>query len=159
MPDAAEVTRSDTRSAEATVGAPTAAVEVVGVSRAFGGVRALDNVSLTIGRGEFFSLLGPSGCGKTTLLRSIAGLDLPDSGEIRLAGRDVTRIPAHRRPVNTVFQSYALFPHMTVRDNVAFGLRMKKTPPDEIDRRVVEAMGKTSIAELAARRPTQLSGG
>ena len=159
MPDVAEVNRSDTPSAEAPAGAATPAVEVVGVSRAFGSARALDNVSLTIGRGEFFSLLGPSGCGKTTLLRIIAGLDLPDSGEIRLAGRDVTHTPAHRRPVNTVFQSYALFPHMTVRDNVAFGLRMKKTPPHEIERRVAEAMEKTSIAELGARRPGQLSGG
>src|SRR6185503_12180598 len=98
-------------------------------------------------------------CGKTTLLRIIAGLDLPDSGSVRLGGRDVTHTPAHRRPVNTVFQSYALFPHMAVRDNVAFGLRMKKLLAPEIDRRVVEGMEKTSIIELAARRPTQLSGG
>src|SRR6266545_82791 len=159
MPDTAEVTRPDTRSAEAPAGAATPAVEVAGVSRAFAGVRALDNVSLAIGRGEFFSLLGPSGCGKTTLLRIIAGLDLPDTGEVRLAGRDVTHTPAHRRPVNTVFQSYALFPHMTVRDNVAFGLRMKKLPFPDIDRRVAAVMEKTSIAELAARRPAQLSGG
>jgi spermidine/putrescine transport system ATP-binding protein len=159
MPDAAEVTQSDTRSAEAPAGASTPAVEVADVSRAFAGVRALDNVSLSIGRGEFFSLLGPSGCGKTTLLRIIAGLDLPDSGEVRLAGRDVTHTPAHRRPVNTVFQSYALFPHLSVHDNVTFGLRMKKLPAVDIDRRVAEVMEKTSIAELAARRPTQLSGG
>ena len=159
MPDAAQVTRPDTRSAQSPAGGATPAVEVVAVSRAFGSARALDNVSLTIGRGEFFSLLGPSGCGKTTLLRIIAGLDLPDSGEVRLAGRDVTHTPAHRRPLNTVFQSYALFPHLTVRDNVAFGLRMKKTPAPEIDRRVAEVMEKTSIAELAARRPSQLSGG
>jgi len=159
MPDVAEVTQSDTPSVEAPAGVSTPAVEVTGVSRAFSGVRALDNVSLTIGRGEFFSLLGPSGCGKTTLLRIIAGLDLPDSGSVRLGGRDVTHTPAHRRPVNTVFQSYALFPHMTVRDNVAFGLRMKKLLAPEIDRRVVEGMEKTSIIELAARRPTQLSGG
>ncbi|HEU0008515.1 MAG TPA: ABC transporter ATP-binding protein, partial [Verrucomicrobiae bacterium] len=117
------------------------------------------NVSLAIGRGEFFSLLGPSGCGKTTLLRIIAGLDLPDTGEVRLAGRNVTNTPAHRRPVNTVFQSYALFPHLSVRENVAFGLRMKKLPAPDIDRRVAEVMEKTSIGELAARRPAQLSGG
>ena len=159
MPDAAEVTQPGTRSAEAPGGAPKPAVEVTCVSRAFAGVRALDNVSLGIGRGEFFSLLGPSGCGKTTLLRIIAGLDLPDSGEVRLSGRDVTHTPAHRRPVNTVFQSYALFPHLTVRDNVAFGLRMKKLPASEIDRRVAEGMEKTSISELAARRPAHLSGG
>ena len=159
MSNTAEVVQPDTRSTQAAAGALTPAVEVAGISRAFAGVRALDNVSLSIGRGEFFSLLGPSGCGKTTLLRIIAGLDLPDSGEVRLAGRDVTHTPAHRRPVNTVFQSYALFPHMTVRDNVAFGLRMKKLPAAEIDRRVPEVMEKTSIAELAARRPAQLSGG
>lgn len=159
MPYAAEVTQPDTRSAQAPVGAATPAVDVVAVSRNFAGIRALDNVSLVIRRGEFFSLLGPSGCGKTTLLRIIAGLDLPDTGEVRLAGRDVTHTPAHRRPVNTVFQSYALFPHMTVRDNVAFGLRMKKIPAPDIDRRVAEVMEKASITELAARRPAQLSGG
>jgi spermidine/putrescine transport system ATP-binding protein len=159
MPDAAEVTQPVTHCAEPRAGAHTPAVEVAGVSRAFAGVRALDNVSLAIARGEFFSLLGPSGCGKTTLLRIIAGLDLPDSGEVRLAGRDVTHTPAHRRPVNTVFQSYALFPHMTVRDNVSFGLRMKKLPAADVDRRMAGVMEKTSIAELAARRPAQLSGG
>ncbi len=159
MPDAAEVTRPATHCAESSAGAATSAVEVAGVSRAFAGVRALENVSLAIARGEFFSLLGPSGCGKTTLLRIIAGLDLPDTGEVRLAGREVTHTPAHRRPVNTVFQSYALFPHLNVRDNVAFGLRMKKLPAPDIDRRVAAVMEKTSIAELAARRPAQLSGG
>jgi len=159
MPDAAEVTGPDIRSAEASAGAPAPAVEVAGVSRAFAGVRALDNVSLAIARGEFFSLLGPSGCGKTTLLRIIAGLDLPDTGEVRLAGRDVTHTPAHRRPVNTVFQSYALFPHLTVGDNVAFGLRMRRIPAADIDRRVAAVMEKTSIAELSMRRPAQLSGG
>src|SRR5262249_54091398 len=101
------------------------AIELREVTRRFGPFTALAGVSLQILRGEFFSLLGPSGCGKTTLLRLIAGLDLPDSGSLRIGGRETAGVPAHRRPVNTVFQSYALFPHLTVRDNVAFGLRMK----------------------------------
>src|SRR6476620_5031125 len=106
-------------------GASPQAVELENLTRRFGEIQALDRVSLQIQQGEFFSLLGPSGCGKTTLLRLIAGLELPDSGTIRIAGQQAEGIPAHRRPVNTVFQSYALFPHLKVWDNVAFGLRMK----------------------------------
>jgi spermidine/putrescine transport system ATP-binding protein len=134
-------------------------VEIADVSRCFGDYIALNHVSLTIARGEFFSLLGPSGCGKTTLLRIIAGLDLADSGTVRLGGRDVTNTPAHQRPVNTVFQSYALFPHLTVRDNVAFGLRMKRTPDADVNRRVEAAMELTQITAFAERRPAQISGG
>ncbi len=136
-----------------------AAVEVDRVSRRFGEHVALDQVSLTIREGEFFSMLGPSGCGKTTLLRLIAGLDLPDSGCIRIAGVDASETPAHLRPVNTVFQSYALFPHLSVRDNVAFGLRMKKVPEAEVAQRVDEALELVRIASFAARKPQQLSGG
>ncbi len=136
-----------------------AAVECLAVSRRFGPVTALDAVSLQVPRGEFFSLLGPSGCGKTTLLRLLAGLDRPDSGEIRLGGRPATDLPPHRRPVNTVFQSYALFPHLTVRENVAFGLRMKRVPRAEVERRVAAAMALTRIEDLAERRPARLSGG
>jgi spermidine/putrescine transport system ATP-binding protein len=135
------------------------AIEADGLTRRFGTVEALARVSLKIRRGEFFSLLGPSGCGKTTLLRLIAGLDLPDEGSLKICTRDVAGVPAHKRPVNTVFQSYALFPHMTVRENVAFGLRMKKIPPPQIAERTGRAMELVQISELAGRRPAQLSGG
>jgi spermidine/putrescine transport system ATP-binding protein len=119
----------------------------------------LAGVSLTINKGEFFSLLGPSGCGKTTLLRLIAGLDAPDAGTLRISGQDVSAIPAHRRPVNTVFQSYALFPHLNVRDNVGFGLRMKQVPRPEQTQRVDRVMALVQISDLAKRRPAELSGG
>ncbi len=135
------------------------AVEVDVVSRRFGDFLALDRVSLTIREGEFFSLLGPSGCGKTTLLRIIAGLDLPDEGTVRIGGADASSLPAHRRPVNTVFQSYALFPHLSVRDNVAFGLRMKRVVEAEVAERVERAMEMVQIVPYAARKPAQLSGG
>jgi len=135
------------------------AIEARGLVRQFGSVKALNDVSVTIRKGEFFSLLGPSGCGKTTLLRIIAGLDLPDAGSLIIGGTDAEDIPAHKRPVNTVFQSYALFPHMTVHDNVAFGLRMKKVPAAQIAERVERAMALVQISELADRRPGQLSGG
>jgi spermidine/putrescine transport system ATP-binding protein len=135
------------------------AIEVERVRRRFGEHTALDDVSLTVREGEFFSLLGPSGCGKTTLLRILAGLDLPDAGSVRIGGVDAREIPAHRRPVNTVFQSYALFPHLSVRENVAFGLRMKKVAPAEIDRRVAAAMDLVQIAPLADRKPAEISGG
>ena len=135
------------------------AVEMHGLVRRFGQMEALAKVSLAIRQGEFFSLLGPSGCGKTTLLRIIAGLDLPDAGSLRISGKDVAHIPAHKRPVNTVFQSYALFPHLTVRDNVAFGLRMARVPAAEIAGRVKRVMALVQIAELSERQPAQLSGG
>jgi spermidine/putrescine transport system ATP-binding protein len=135
------------------------AVEAVNLTRRFGDVTALDSVSLSVARGEFFSLLGPSGCGKTTLLRLIAGLDFPDSGMLRLNGRDSLAIPAQDRTVNTVFQSYALFPHLNVRDNVAFGLRMKQIARAEIETRVRGIMELTRINELASRHPSQISGG
>jgi spermidine/putrescine transport system ATP-binding protein len=114
---------------------------------------------LNIRKGEFFSLLGPSGCGKTTLLRIIAGLEFPSSGEILIAGKNVASIPACERPVNTVFQSYALFPHMSVKDNVAFGLRMKKVSNSEISRRVDRIMEIVQISQFSDRKPQQLSGG
>lgn len=135
------------------------AVELHEVTRRFGTVAALDRVSLSIHQGEFFSLLGPSGCGKTTLLRVIAGLETTDSGTVKIAGLDAQNIPAHRRPVNTVFQSYALFPHLDVRQNIAFGLRMRKTPSPEIDRRVDAVSSLVQVADLVDRRTHQLSGG
>ena len=137
----------------------TAAVEVENLVRRFGEVEALSHVSLSIRPGECFSLLGPSGCGKTTLLRIIGGLDMPDEGTVRIGGVDARDIPAHRRPVNTVFQSYALFPHLTVFDNIAFGLRMKQRPKAEIQERVKRIMDMVEITPLADRKPAQISGG
>jgi len=135
------------------------AVELDRVVRRFGQIQALSAVSLRAHAGEFFSLLGPSGCGKTTLLRLIAGLDLPDEGTVRIDGADTRDVPAHKRPVNTVFQSYALFPHLSVFDNVVFGLRMNRIPPAELAPRARRVMDMVEIAPLADRRPAQLSGG
>lgn len=144
-------------SASAPPSAP--AVELQHVVRRFGTVEALAGVSLSIRRGEFFSLLGPTGCGKSTLLRVIAGLDLPDSGAVRIGGVDALRLPAWKRPVNTVFQSYALFPHLSVSENVAFGLRMKRLSAHDIVRRTSAALELTQITPLAGRHPQELSGG
>ena len=119
----------------------------------------LAGVSLSVRRGEFFSLLGPSGCGKTTLLRIIAGLDLPDNGGLRIGGVESLRIPAWKRPVNTVFQSYALFPHLSVSENIAFGLRMKGQSSHDIVRNTTSVMELTQILPLAGRHPNELSGG
>jgi spermidine/putrescine transport system ATP-binding protein len=138
---------------------PEPAIEVRGLVRRFGDYLALDHVDLTVREGEFFSLLGPSGCGKTTLLRIIAGLDQADGGELRIAGSPAGEIPAHQRPVNTVFQSYALFPHLSVKDNVAFGLRMKKVPAAEIAKRVDAVLELVQITKFADRKPAMLSGG
>jgi spermidine/putrescine transport system ATP-binding protein len=129
------------------------------LSRRYGDHLALENLNLTVGAGEFFSLLGPSGCGKTTTLRLIAGFDRPDQGRVLLQGRDMTRVPPHRRPVNLVFQNYALFPHLNVWDNVAFGPRSLRLPETDIRRRVGEVLEVVRLADLARRRPQQLSGG
>jgi spermidine/putrescine transport system ATP-binding protein len=136
-----------------------AAIGLVGVSKRFGSVGAVDDVSLEIGEGEFFSLLGPSGCGKTTTLRMVAGFELPDEGSIVLQGSDVTTVPANRRPVNMVFQQYALFPHMSVYDNVAFGLKVKRVPRTDHPGRVQEMLRVVSLEGLDKRRARQLSGG
>lgn len=135
------------------------AVELRNVVKRYGEVTAVDHVSLEIRDGEFFALLGPSGCGKTTTLRMIAGFEHPSSGSILIHGREMAAIPPHRRPVNTVFQSYALFPHMTVAQNVAFGLEMQRRPKAEIAARVREALELVRLSDLADRRPRQLSGG
>ncbi|GAB2481306.1 polyamine ABC transporter ATP-binding protein [Streptosporangium sandarakinum] len=134
-------------------------LQITGVSRRFGEVTALSEVSLDIRQGEFFALLGPSGCGKTTLLRILAGFESPDSGAVTLDGADLLSLPAHRRPINLMFQSYALFPHMTVAKNVAYGLERERLPRAEIRERVEEVLAKVGLAEMAGRRPQQLSGG
>ncbi|MEO3788274.1 ABC transporter ATP-binding protein [Actinocorallia sp. B10E7] len=134
-------------------------VSVEGVTRRFGDVTALDDLSLEVRQGEFFALLGPSGCGKTTLLRVLAGFDLPDSGAVTLEGEDLLRLPAHRRPVNLMFQSYALFPHMTVEKNIAYGLEREGLPRAEIRQRVGEVLETIGLTSAARRRPAQLSGG
>jgi spermidine/putrescine ABC transporter ATP-binding subunit len=124
-----------------------------------GGVVAVDNVSLDIQQNEFFALLGPSGCGKTTLLRMISGLDTPSEGQIMIGGEDMSNTPPNKRPTNMVFQSYAVFPHMTVRDNVAYGLRVTGVAEDEVKRRVGEGLEMVKLSHLADRKPDQMSGG
>jgi len=134
-------------------------VRLTRVSRHFGAVRALDEVSLDILNGEFFSMLGPSGSGKTTCLRLIAGFDRPTSGRIDLHGVEASRLPPYERDVNTVFQDYALFPHMSIGENVAYGLRIRKVPRAERRRRVEEILDLVRLPGVAHRRPSQLSGG
>ncbi len=135
------------------------AVQFCGVSRHYGEVRAVDEVELDIGDGEFFALLGPSGSGKTTCLRLIAGFEQPDRGRILIHGRDMTAVPPYRRDVNTVFQDYALFPHLSVADNIGYGLMVREVPPIERRRRVLEALELVRLRELGVRKPAQLSGG
>lgn len=137
----------------------TIAVRFRAVSRSFGEVHAVDNVDLEVRDGEFFSMLGPSGSGKTTCLRLIAGFEQPTSGSIELYGQEVSGMPPFLRPVNTVFQDYALFPHMTVGNNVAYGLMVKKVPRPEIQKRVQEMLEIVQLAGFEKRKPSQLSGG
>jgi putative spermidine/putrescine transport system ATP-binding protein len=134
-------------------------VRVSGLRKRYGDVTAVDGVDLEIGRGEFFTLLGPSGSGKTTTLRVIAGFELPDEGTVELGGRDVSRLPPYARDVNTVFQDYALFPHMTVQENVEYGLRVKKVRRAERRQRAGEALGLVRLESYGGRKPAQLSGG
>jgi len=134
-------------------------VKLAGIRKGFEGKTVISDLNLTINNGEFLTLLGPSGCGKTTVLRLIAGLENVDKGRIHLEDVDITDVPAENRHVNTVFQSYALFPHMTVFENVAFGLRMQKTPADQITPRVTDALRMVQLEEFAQRKPNQLSGG
>ncbi len=138
---------------------PPPEIRLVDLEKHFGGVRAVDGVSLDVGAGEFFSLLGPSGCGKTTTLRMIGGFELPTGGKILLRDRDVTMEPPDKRPVNMVFQSYALFPHLDVGENVAFGLKRRKVEKGEITQRVGEALDLVRLGDYARRKPNQLSGG
>ncbi|MGB2873877.1 MAG: ABC transporter ATP-binding protein [Gaiellaceae bacterium] len=149
-----------TSAAQSVDAVPTAAaVRLAGVRKAYGDVVAVDNVDLEVRTGEFFTLLGPSGSGKTTTLRLIAGFERPDRGRIELHGRDVTTVPPYEREVNTVFQDYALFPHMTVAENVAYGLRVKGVPSRERHERVEEALRTVRLPGLGDRKPVQLSGG
>jgi spermidine/putrescine transport system ATP-binding protein len=134
-------------------------VELRGVSKRFGGFVAVAAIDLEIRAGEFITLLGPSGCGKTTLLRMISGFETPTEGAVLLGGKDVTHEPPYRRDVNQVFQSYALFPHMTVKENIAFGLRMKKVPKGEMEERVRAVIAMVSLGGMEERKPSQLSGG
>ena len=134
-------------------------IEIRGVTKRFGSFTAVNDISLSVREGEFITLLGPSGCGKTTLLRLLAGFETPDAGSILLAGEDVSHLPPYRRSVNQVFQSYALFPHLTVRENVGFGLRMQQVPAAAAAERIREALATVSLEPMADRFPHQLSGG
>jgi putative spermidine/putrescine transport system ATP-binding protein len=143
----------------AAAGEATLAIRLERLTKAYGDVTAVAGIDLDISQGEFFSLLGPSGSGKTTTLRMIAGFELPTSGRVLLDGQDVTTLPPYERDVNTVFQDYALFPHMTVADNVAYGMMIRKVPRDERRRRAREALGMVRLEGYEARKPGQLSGG
>src|SRR6516162_6814413 len=142
---------------EAQAAAPLLRIE--GVVKKFGNVRAVDGVSLDIAAGEFFALLGPSGCGKTTLLRMLAGFETPDEGRILLNGRDIAPVLPHQRPVNMMFQNYALFPHLSVRDNIAFGLRRAALARADVEARVAEMVALVKLDGMEKRKPDQLSGG
>ncbi len=150
----AEPTTSDV-----TPGATKSSVRLESVTKRFGELLAVDDLDLELAGGEFFTLLGPSGCGKTTTLRMIAGFEQPDTGKVLIDDDDVAGLPPFKRPTNTVFQSYALFPHLSVGENVGFGLKRKKVPGNEIERRVKEELERVGLAGEANRRPNQLSGG
>ncbi len=158
MPTAPHDTETQTQTEGATAGTPHAVV-LTRVSKFYGATAAVDDISLTIRSGEFLSLLGPSGCGKTTTLRMIAGFEHPDTGDIEVAGESVLGVPPYRRQVNTVFQAYALFPHMSVAENVAYGLEQRRTPKAEIRERVAEALDLVKMRSFANRKPNQMSGG
>ncbi|MFI5015489.1 MAG: ABC transporter ATP-binding protein [Hyphomicrobiales bacterium] len=134
-------------------------LRIQSLTKSFGGTRAVDDISLTIGNGEFVSLLGPSGCGKTTTLKMIAGFEHAESGSIAFDGRDVSDLPAEKRDIGMVFQNYALFPHMTVEQNLAFGLEMRRLPRDEIKTRTRKVLDMVQLGDFASRYPRQLSGG
>jgi spermidine/putrescine ABC transporter ATP-binding subunit len=134
-------------------------LEIDGITKRFGGITAVDRIALQVKDGEFFAILGPSGCGKTTLLRVIAGFETPDEGRVRLDGADITEMRANRRPVNLMFQSYALFPHMSVFGNVSYGLEMEGLRGGDLKSRVDQALAMVRMSDFAARKPGQLSGG
>src|SRR5207249_7898772 len=134
-------------------------IRLIGLTKRFDDVVAVDSISLDIDRGQFFALLGPSGCGKTTTLRMIGGFEQPTEGTIELQGEDVTWLPAYKRNVNTVFQNYALFPHLTIYENVAFGLRRKKVSDADVKKRVTEMLQLVELPGYERRKPSQISGG
>ncbi|MDU7805056.1 MAG: ATP-binding cassette domain-containing protein, partial [Serratia marcescens] len=137
----------------------TPLLEIRNLTKTFDGQNAVEDVSLTIYKGEIFALLGPSGCGKSTLLRMLAGFEQPSEGQIVLDGQDMSHVPPYQRPINMMFQSYALFPHMSVEQNIAFGLKQDKMPRAEIAERVAEMLALVHMQEFARRKPHQLSGG
>jgi putative spermidine/putrescine transport system ATP-binding protein len=157
--NAGERSSQDARRGSENGAAPPPDVRLTGLTKHYGEVTAVDGVDLEIARGEFFTLLGPSGSGKTTTLRMIAGFELPDAGRVELGGRDVGRLPPYDRPVNTVFQDYALFPHMTVAGNVEYGLRVKRAPKAERAERSREALRMVRLIGYESRKPSELSGG
>jgi len=158
--DAAKAaTEADSPKPEPQAAADMPLLRIEAVVKKFGVFRAVDRLSLDIRGGEFFALLGPSGCGKTTLLRMLAGFETPDEGRILLDGRDIAQVPPHQRPINMMFQNYALFPHLDVRDNIAFGLRRAGMSRLEIDTRVAEMVALVKLDGLERRKPDQLSGG
>ena len=134
-------------------------IDIVGVSKSFGGVKAVDDISLSVHQGEFFSLLGPSGCGKTTLLRILGGLEAPGSGRVMIDGQDITDMPAHLRPTNMVFQNYAIFPHLNVEQNVAYGLRQQKLSREEQAEKVSAALAMVKLEGFEKRGADEMSGG
>ena len=134
-------------------------LQIQGVTKRFGSLEAVKDVTLDIKRGEFYALLGPSGCGKTTLLRLLAGFEQPDAGRLILDGKDITALPPNQRQVNTIFQNYALFPHLTVWDNIAFGLKIKRLPKKEIEREVEKLLALSQMEDQAYKKPSQISGG
>ncbi len=142
-----------------TLGAMAGTLEFDKVSKKFGETTALEDVSFSIGQGEFFSILGPSGCGKTTILRAVAGFEHPDSGRILLDGQDISHLPINKRPINTVFQNYALFPHLSVWDNIAFGLRIARRAESDIRKEVDRMLHFIQMEDHAHKRPDQISGG
>jgi spermidine/putrescine transport system ATP-binding protein len=148
-----------TTEAAASLTSAAGSVELRSLTKRYGDAVAVDDISLTVQAGEFLSLLGPSGCGKTTTLRLIGGFEFPDDGSIQISGKNVEGLPPHKRPVNTVFQAYALFPHMKVADNVAYGLRLSGVPKAQIGDRVSRALDMVRMTAFATRRPAQLSGG
>jgi putrescine transport system ATP-binding protein len=152
-------TIADSPKPESRVAADRPLLRIDAVAKKFGDFRAVDKLSLDIRAGEFFALLGPSGCGKTTLLRMLAGFETPDEGRILLDGKDIAQVLPHQRPVNMMFQNYALFPHLSVRDNIAFGLKRAGMPRAKIDTRVAEMVALVKLEGLEKRKPDQLSGG